>query len=128
MGKIVNFNNAAMEDEKTEAFAWALETQRSHGYYSEPIHLILNEGDFVDDGGGKVVISLFENKDGRAIMRRDWPEDMCLRFNKITNLEEIKQKAPKSYQKMISNGLKMYRRDGGAFKASYLRYKKQKSL
>ncbi len=118
MGKIVRLEKGitAIEKEKQDTFDWCLETQRAHGYYSEPTRLNLDKGDFVDDGGGIVIISLFEAKDGRAIMRREWPQDMCLRFNIITNLEEIKQKAPKSYKKMIDNGLKLYRQRGENFR------------
>ncbi len=115
------------DEELSEAFAWNLETQRSHGFYSEPTKLVLDKGDYVDDGDGSVIISLFvDKKTGRAIMRRDWPEDMCLKFNTIINLEEIKRVAPKNYEKMIKNGLDMYHREGKGFKAYYLREKRRK--
>ena len=108
----------------SEAFAWALETQRAGGFYSNPLAVHFDYGDYLDDGGGNCLICLFVDKEsGGAILRREWKKKMCLKYSRIMNVEEIRRDAPKSYRKMIQNGLDLYNKNGKAFHAIYLRDK-----
>ena len=102
--------NERRENEMRDAYKWCLEFQRQHAFYSEPIELVLDMGDAIKDDS--VTISLFvDASTGQAIIRRDWFEQMTIRFNTLVNLEEVKKKAPNTYERLVQNGLDLYRKD-----------------
>lgn len=125
-GSIVSFKNF-QESRLTEAFAWALETQRAGGFYSNPLAVHFYNGDDLDDDNGNCLICLFiDEGSGSAILRREWKKEMCLKYNRIVNLEEIRTTAPRSYKKMVQNGLALYEQEGKGFSAIYHKYRKNR--
>ncbi|MBE6013754.1 MAG: hypothetical protein E7241_00095 [Lachnospiraceae bacterium] len=105
-----------------EAFAWIIHLLKDYNLFCDTIQYPIIKNDCLDDIDGQKITSLFEDPDnGRAMVRVDYPEDIYFRIDKITNLEEVKERMPNSYDKMIQNGLKLYQRDGKGFKAFYPR-------
>ncbi|MBE6013746.1 MAG: hypothetical protein E7241_00055 [Lachnospiraceae bacterium] len=125
--RIADNDIAWTEEEYAEAFAWALDLQRLNNWHSEPINLLFDEGDVEETEEQGCILSLFiDRKSNRAILRRDWPEDMCLKYSKLMNFKDLEEKMPVGTKKMLQNGLNLYHKDGAKyFKALYLTHKKE---
>ena len=119
--KLANFKSAqkkSFDEECAEAYAWILQVQKTQGWYSEQIRLTFEDGDYIKESN--CMIALFIDKEsGKAILCREWPDDMMVKFNQIINPVETKLRAPKCYQKMVETGLELYRREGRGFHAIY---------
>lgn len=91
------------------AYDWAKREQERMGCMAEPISLKF-ESDFLTVDRDSCVVSVFyDRKTGKAILRRDWLDDMGIKYNILTNLNEIKEIAPMSASHMLNNGIKLYR-------------------
>ena len=116
-----------IEEEYAEAFAWALDLQKLNGWHSEPVNLIFEKGDLEESREHGCILSLFIDREtDRVILRRDWPEDMCLKYSKLMNFKELSEKIPEDVEKMLQNGLELYHKEGAKyFKALYLTHRKE---
>lgn len=119
--KLANYKTAqkkSFDEECAEAYAWILQVQKTQGWYSEQLELTFEEGDFIKETD--CIIALFVDKEsGKAILCREWPDDMMVKFNQVVNPEETKLMAPKCYKKMLETGLELYHQKGYGFKAMY---------
>lgn len=98
-----------------KAYDWALNEQARLGCMAEPFGMIVNNDAMEEYDYGDCVISVFvDSSTGKALMRRDWLGDMGIKYNLLTNYDEIKKKAPKSARFMEENALKIYRYYDGA--------------
>lgn len=76
---------------------------------AEPIALKLKSDTLTTDIDDCIISIFYNEENGKAILRRDWFDDMGIKYNILTNLSEIKRIAPKSAAHMLDNGLKLYR-------------------
>jgi hypothetical protein len=103
----------SIEDAKNiledKAYDWAVREQERMGCMAEPISLEF-DSDFLTRDMDDCIISVFFNRaTKKAILRRDWLDVMGIKYNILTNLDEIKKIAPKSAEHMLDNGIKLYR-------------------
>ena len=98
------------EEKEIEAFEWALKSQRAMGWSSEPIQLDFSKGDYFNDDEN-CNVCLFSKGD-ETILLRIWEREMCVKFNRVTNINEVAKTAPKSYHRMMYNGLALYAQRG----------------
>ena len=106
-----------MDTKKTrqrEIFAWAVSEQQRMGCMAEPIALDFKADDLVHDPPGCVVSIFYNDESGEALLRRDWLEDMGIKYNLLTNFDEIERIAPRSVKRMLDNGAKLYAYYDGA--------------
>ena len=92
-----------------KAYDWAVKEQERMGCMAEPISLKF-DSDFLTSDRDSCIVSIFyDQTTKKAILRRDWLDDMGIKYNILTNLDEIRQVAPKSAAHMLSNGMKLFR-------------------
>ncbi|MBR3116015.1 hypothetical protein IKF30_02190 [Candidatus Saccharibacteria bacterium] len=92
-----------------KAYDWAIGEQKRMGCMAEPVSLEF-ESDFLTVDRDGCIISLFyDQKSNKAMLRRDWLDDMGIKYNILVNLDEIKKTAPLSVAHMLENGIKVYR-------------------
>lgn len=90
-----------------QAYDWAVKEQKRLGCMAEPIQLDF-KSDFLTEDRFNCIVSVFCDQE-KVIMRRDWLDDMGIKYNILTNYEEIKRVAPLSAAHMLNNGIKLYR-------------------
>lgn len=106
--KVVDFAKVRGDTAK-RTYEWAIAEQMRMGLICDPIRLVFKSDDMDIDRNG-CVLSIFVDPDsGRAIYRRDWIEDMGIRYNLLLNFDEIRRIAPKSVAHMLKNADKIYR-------------------
>lgn len=105
-----------------EAYFWA-DSKRRKGEPSSPLRIEF-DSDYINFDNG-CHISLFVSE-GKAIMRREWAEDHSVLYNSIVNYEEIIKVAPKSVERMIQNGLEIYKVKGEGYRAFFLLNQRKK--
>lgn len=91
----------------SEAYDWAEEWRKRHGILTSPIRMTFNNGDYVDNGDGFTISIFYDKSTGRALLRRDWEDEMAVQYNDLVNFDEIAKIAPKSVSLMLKNGLKV---------------------
>ena len=99
MGNMVEFANIkrskeeserlAFEKKCDEAYEWMLTVQRNNEWYAQAIRLIIT-GDV--NRTGKCTVCLFVNQEGKAILFRKWTDTMRVQFDRLLNLDEVKEK------------------------------------
>ena len=106
----MDIKSFADEKEKIRkrAFLWAVSEQKRLECVAEPIRLVFNRDCFDKDVDGCVASIFYDEETNKAILRRDWFDDMAVCYNIITNLEEIKKNAPKSASHLLDNGIKLF--------------------
>lgn len=108
MTRYIKFEEAKNILER-KAYDWAIREQERMGCMAEPISLKF-ESDFLTTDRDNCIVSIFYNQEsGKAILRRDWLDDMGIKYNILTNLPEIRRVAPMSTEHMLDNGTKIYR-------------------
>ena len=92
-----------------KAYGWAVREQERMGCMAEPTSLEFDSDFLTRDMDGCIISVFFDRATKRAILRRDWLDVMGIKYNILTNLDEIKEIAPKSAAHMLNNGIKLYR-------------------
>ena len=106
--KIINFNG--IRDPFAVAYDWAISEQKRLGIVAQPINLTLGKDELTYDQD-KVYVSVFyDEKSGRAILRRDWDELFSVQYNVLANYAELAKTAPHSLAKLKENGVDLYKR------------------
>ena len=92
-----------------KAYDWAVKEQERMGCMAEPISLKFDSDFLTSDRDSCIVSVFYDLATKKAILRRDWFDDMGIKYNILTNLDEIKETAPMSATHMLNNGIKLYR-------------------
>lgn len=79
------------------------------GCMAEPIYLEFESDSLTTDRNNCIVSIFYDQESNKALLRRDWLDEMGIKYNILTNLDEIKKVAPKSVEHMLHNGTKLYR-------------------
>ena len=108
MATIISFNEG-LKGLKKKAYNWAVKEQKRMGCMAEPICLTFESDCLTSDANGYIVSIFCDDDTGRALLRRDWFEEMGVKYHILTNLDEIKRIAPKSASHLLQNGIKLYR-------------------
>ena len=106
--KYIRFQEAKDILEK-KAYDWAVREQQRLGCIAEPIFLEFDSDCLTSDRDSCVASVFYDYKTKKAILRRDWLDDMGIKDNILTNLDEIQRIAPMSAAYMLNNGIKLYR-------------------
>ena len=109
----INFEEAK-NNLRARAYEWAVKEQERMGCMAEPVSLSFKSDFLTTDSVGCIVSVFYDQKRDKAILRRDWLDDMGIKYNILTNFGEIKRIAPKSAAHMLDNGIKLYRYYDGA--------------
>lgn len=94
---------------RKRAYDWAVKEQERMGCMAEPISLEFESDSLTTDRNSCIVSVFYDRESGKALLRRDWLDDMGIKYNILTNLDEIKMIAPMSAEHMLDNGVKLYR-------------------
>lgn len=101
----VSFTDAAID----AAYDWFLAMRKKMGWFADPIKITFENGDKLPDDESFIPY-LFVNKEKKdTVMVRVWKSEMQIRANFVVNGEELEEKAPESYSRMIYNGLVAYK-------------------
>ena len=111
--KIIPITEAKTRLEKA-AYDWAVKEQERMGCMAEPISLVFESDNLTTDRDNCIVSVFYNQESNKALLRRDWLDDMGIKYNILINLDEIKMVAPKSSVHMLHNGIKLYRYYDGA--------------
>ena len=109
----INFNESKTILKK-KAYDWAVKEQERMGCMAEPISLEFKSDFLTTDRDSCIVSVFYDQETKKAILRRDWLDDMGIKYNILVNFEEIKEVAPMSVAHMLNNGIKLYRYYDGA--------------
>ena len=97
-----------MEEQRlSSAYDWAKERQRELGFVAQNLRLEFETGDFIDDGDGFIISIFYKKSTGEALLRRDGEDTMITQYDVLANPDEVARVAPKSWSRMINNGLKL---------------------
>lgn len=89
-------------------FEWAVNEQARMGLTAEPIRLTAKQDNMTGDPLGCIISIFYDEESGKALLRRDWLNDMGVKYNLLTNFDEIRRIAPKSVQHMMENATRIY--------------------
>lgn len=109
--KIINLTEVRNKNIKSAAFRWAQSEQRRLGCVSDLIRFDVDRDWMVgvNETESDCILSIFVDDDtGRVLLRRDWLELMAVKYDILTNLEELRNIAPKSIEHMEENAIRLY--------------------
>lgn len=107
--------SAAEEKRLSDAYDWAMKRWRELGLVTQPVHLVFENGDYVDDGDGYTIAIFYKKATGEALLCRYWEDEMTIGYNLLTNYDEVAEVAPNSLKLMLQNGLKIKQRLEAAY-------------
>ncbi len=102
-----NFNDAKNALMK-KAFEWAVAEQARMGCMAEPISLTFESDTLTSDKKNCILSVFYDQATKKALFRRDWLDDMGIKYSILMNLDEIRQIAPMSARHLLNNGIKLY--------------------
>lgn len=106
--------------QRDKAYKWARDEQKRMGCMAEPINLDckgIDRPEMVKSyyDNAQCVASLFISSDENAtpLFRRDWLDDGGIKYNLLQNYNELIITCPKYTEKLLENGIKIYRHFDG---------------
>lgn len=102
--KLIYFTNA-MDELYRKACKKAQKEILRFGYSTEPLRLTFEKDDLCKDYLG-CNMSIYVLNDNRVLLRRYWEKENSIKYNEITNYEEIIEMAPNSIMHMKKNAIK----------------------
>ena len=91
------------------AYDWAVKEQERMSIMAQPITLTFESDNLTVDSEDCVVSVFYDQETKKAILRRDWLDDMAISYLVLVNWEDVKKTAPDSAARMLDNGIKLYR-------------------
>lgn len=91
------------------AYDWAVKEQERMSIMAQPITLTFESDNLTVDSEDCVVSVFYDQETKKAILRRDWLDDMAISYLVLVNWEDVKKTAPDSAARMLDNGIQLYR-------------------
>jgi len=95
------------------AFNWAISEQERIGLVAGLLFLEPEHEELEEYEEGFVPSVFYDEESGKALLRRDWLKDGAVRYDVLTNFEEIKKRTPKVAQTLRENAIRVYRHFDG---------------
>lgn len=128
---LVDFNDKRKEL-LGKASKWALRERERMGMRAE--HIMIAPDNTIVDYWEKdrSIVSLFYDENDIVVLRRDWPEDLIVRYNTVDNYKQLRMLAPDVVRDWENNAIKIYEYydgpKGGITRKTWKRWKNEPSL